>query len=70
MIIFEIFLSCRRREQVGVATFVQTLAVPGDPALDNAVLGSGLQDELVEVAGPGHVPCAVVLVTVSLVVSA
>ena len=42
-------------------TFVQTLAVPGDPALDDAVLGSGLQDELVEVVGPGHDPCPAVV---------
>ena len=51
------------------STFVQTLAVPRDPALDYAVLGSGLQHELVEVVGAGHVQCPPV-VTVCVVVSA
>ena len=62
LIRFEIFIS-------GLDTFVQTLAVPRDPALDAAVLRPGLQHELVQVVGPGHVQCPV-LVTASRVVSA
>ena len=42
---------------LALCTFVQTLAVPGDPALDAAVLRAGLQHELVEVVGAGHVQC-------------